>query len=128
MAGKRPAPLGALIDGIWALREQKRKLNADLEKLEESIAEQESAVIARLDQEGVDKATGRKASVSVSSNQQFNVVDWEATCEYARKNNFMHIFQRRVTADAVRELFEKKGNVPGLEPFTKRKLNIRTLS
>jgi len=28
---------------------------------------------------------------------------------------------------AARELYETQGSVPGLEPFTRRKLNIRTI-
>lgn len=128
MAGKRPAPMGSLIDGIWALRERKRDLEAQTKKIEEEIAAKEEELIARMDQEGVDKSTGKQASVSVSATQQFNIVDFDALAAYVKKTGYFHLFHRRITTDAARELFERHGKVPGLEPFTKRKLNVRTLS
>lgn len=128
MAGKRPETIGTLIDGIWALREEKRDLEAKVKTIEGEIAAKEEALLARLDKENTDKAAGRKASVSVGTSQQFNIQDFDALAAYVKKTGYFHLFQRRITVDAARELFEKHGQVPGLEPFTKRKLNVRTIN
>lgn len=127
-AATRPVPMGSLIDDIWALREKKRELAASIEDIEKTIAEKEELLISRMDQEGVEKSTGKKASVSVAVSQQFNIKDFDSLAAYVKKTGYFHLFQRRITVDAARELFEKHGQVPGLEPFTKRKLNVRTLS
>lgn len=128
MAGKRPAAMGPLIDGIWEKREHKRKLAAEIEKIEEEIAAMEEALLARMDQEGIDKSTGKKASVGVSEVISANIKDFDEFAAYVKKTGYFHLFQRRVSDVACRELFEKHGKIPGLEPFKKRKLNVRTLS
>ncbi len=128
MAGKKLVPIGPLIDTIWSLRENKRALEAQVKTVEEQIAEHEELLITRMDQEGVDKSTGKKASVSVASETRFNVKDFDAFWDFARKNNYGHLFERRPAKLACMEVLEKKGNVPGLEPYTKRKLNVRTLA
>jgi hypothetical protein len=110
------------------MREKKRALTVELEKIEEEIRALEAVVIERLDQEGVEKATGRTASVSVSENIVANITDFDALCAFVKKTGYFHLFQRRVTDTACRELWEQKKAIPGLEPFTKRRLNIRTLS
>jgi hypothetical protein len=37
------------------------------------------------------------------------------------------LYYRRVSDPAYRELLETKGVVPGIQPFTKTKLNLRNL-
>lgn len=128
MVKERVASLGGLIDGIWQQREKKRELTKQLEEIEAIIAAQEQALLERMDKEGVDKSTGKKATVSVSENISANIVDFDALCAYVAKTKYFHLFQRRVSDVACRELFEKKGNIPGLEPFKKRRINIRTLT
>jgi hypothetical protein len=123
-----PKNLGALIDSIWAEREKKRALEAQVKTQEELISTLEVALLERMDKEGVDKSTGRKATVSISTSIKANIVDWDALCGFVKKHGYFHLFHRRVADEAARELFETKGQVPGLEPFTKRKVNIRTLS
>jgi hypothetical protein len=128
MATKKPETMGSMIDGIWALREKKRALNAQVETVEKEIAEKEEALIERMDKEGIDKSTGKLASVGVSEVTAFNIKDFDAVFAWAVKNKAQHVFQRRVSDVACREVFEMGKAIPGLEPFKKRKLNIRTLS
>ena len=124
----RHKPLGGLIDDIWQQREKKRELTKKLEEVDAIISMQEQELLERMDKEGVDKSTGKKASVSVSENMSFNIVEFDQLWKFATKNDYGHLFHRRVTDAACREVFEKKGNVPGLEPYKKRRINIRTLT
>lgn len=120
-----PKTLGGLIDAMFVLREQKRELDAQAKKLEEQYALLEGDLLAKLDAEGTDKAAGKKATVSVTSAVVGNVTDWDAFGAYVLKNKYLHLFQRRLSDPAVRELFEMKGKIPGCEPFTKRRVNLR---
>lgn len=128
MTNKRPTPLGKMIDTIWALREKKRALNTQLEAVEAEIATQEQALLERMDHEGVDKSTGKCASVSVAEHVIGNITDWDEFIKFVKKTGYFHLFQRRITDTACRELWEARKTIPGVEPFTKRKINIRTLS
>lgn len=123
----RPPSLGAVIDNIWAVREEKRRLESDLREVETKISELEEQLMERLEAEGLDKATGSKATVSVSANTVAQVNDWDEFWKFVIKNRYTHLLQRRVSDPAYRELLEQGKKVPGVEPFIKRRLNLRTL-
>lgn len=123
----KPASLGAVIDQIWAAREEKRRLEAEVGEIEAKISELEQQLIERLDAEGLDRATGSKATVSVSTNTVANVTDWDAFWQFILKNKYTHLLQRRVSDPAYRELLEQGKKVPGVEPFLKRRLNVRSI-
>ena len=119
--------IGGLIDQMSAVRENRRTLAAQDKELEAEISELEKQLIDLMDAEGQTKATGHSASASISENMVFNTTDWNVFMAYLIKTKQGHLVQRRVSAPAVLELFTSKGVVPGLEPFTKRSINLRNL-
>lgn len=124
-ATKRLPSLGAQIDALFHLREKLREIQAKEKEQQELIAAAEVVLMETMEREGVDKSTGKLASVSVSENGIGNVTDWDAFWAFIFKNKYSHLLQRRVSDPAIRELFETKGKVPGVELFMKRKLNLR---
>lgn len=134
MATKSAAPspkkvtLGSSIDALWALREDKRTAEAAVKLIEEKIAALEAVVMENLEAEGIDASRGKAASVSITSVTSFSIDDFDAFAKYVARTKYFHLFQRRVSEVAVREVFELKGAVPGLAPFTKKKLNLRSLA
>ena len=123
----RPATLGALIDAIHLEREKKRLVEEDVKKISERIAELEEQIMAQLDEQGLTQSRGSKASVSVTSSVVADVQDWDSFWPYVAKNKFWHLIQRRVSDPSYRELLEQGKKIPGVQPFTKRKLNLRSL-
>jgi hypothetical protein len=81
----------------------------------------------RMKSEGIEKATGSKASVSLSSTVVADVQDWDAFWPYIAKNKFWHLVQKRVSDPAYRELLDLGKKVPGVQPFTKHAVLVRTL-
>lgn len=120
--------MGSTIDSLWAKREEKRKTEAKVKVIEAEIAAIEEVLMDRMDKEETSKSQGTKASVSITSAVVANVEDWEAFWPYVAKNKFFHLVQKRVSDPAVRELWDSGKKVPGVQPFTKRKLNIRSLT
>lgn len=120
--------LGILIDDLQNRREQKRALEAQLKLIQDGIDEAEVAVLQAMDKAGLDKATGKLASVAVTENIKPSVEDWDAFYAYIGKNKFWHLLERRPSVTGCRELFETKGKIPGVVPFKKRTINLRTLS
>lgn len=124
-------PLGKLIDKLNDVREKRRKLAEQDKALAAEYAELEETVKQRLAAEGMDKATGKKATVSTSSVTVANVKDWDAFHAFIKKSGHFHLLQRRVSDPAFRELLEQKGEKAlqkvGVEPFTKVNLNLRAL-
>lgn len=120
-------PLGKLIDKLDALRDKKREA-AEAAKVADAAYEALSqTLLERLQTEGMDKATGKKATISVSKSVVANIVDFDALTKFVKRTGYFHLFQRRISDPAFRELLESKGVVPGLEPFTKVKLNHSSL-
>ena len=125
-----PKPtIGSDIDAIWKLREEKRALEAKAKKVEEQIEEIETRLMEEMKAQGVEKATGSKAGVSISTAVVANVTDWDAFYAYIYKNKYGHLLQRRVSDPAWREL-AKDGlkPLPGTEAFSRKRLNLRALS
>lgn len=127
-AATKAPTLGSQIDNLWAMRENKRVLEAQIKEVETKIAAAETFVIESLDAQGVDASRGSSASVSITKTTNFNIADFDAFAKYVAKTKYFHLFQRRVSEVAAREVFELKGAVPGLEPYVKRKLNLRSLT
>lgn len=119
--------VGGLIDQMSTLRERRRLIAKEDKELSDEYGVIETQLLDLLDAEGCTKSTGRTASASISETVVFNTTDWEVFMAYLIKSKQGHLVQRRVSAPAIAELFTLKGVVPGLEPFTKRSINLRNL-
>ena len=71
-------------------------------------------------------AKGVKASVSISENVIPVVKDWDSFYGYILETKQPYLLERRPSVSSFRELLESGVEVPGLQPFTKRTLNIRS--
>ena len=125
---RRTLTTGAAIDAMWSLREKKRALEAGLKELEGEIANVESELMESMKANGIEKATGKHAAVSISSSVSANVEDWDTFLAWIYKTKNGHLLQRRVSDPAWREMTEIKGVVPGTQPFVKTRLNLRAVS
>ena len=124
---KKTVTMGSLIDKMSTLRDQRRVLAEQDKKLKEEYDGLEIQLMEVFDKQDTRKGEGKKASASISDSIIPNVVDWDAFYAYIIKNKFTHLLQRRPSTEACRELFETKGKIPGVEPFTKRTVNLRNL-
>jgi hypothetical protein len=118
---------GALSDKFYELREQKRAHEEAIKQIGNQMSLIETQLMEQMDAEGITKATGRKATVSISETIKPNVTDWDQFYEYIRKNKYFHLLERRPSVSGCNELFETKGKIPGVVPFTKRGVNMRAL-
>lgn len=120
--------IGERIDALAELRARKQ----DLEAQAAAIAAEYEAISAELmeamEGQNTSKATGAKATASISTSAVGNVTDWEALNKFIKKTGHFQLYQRRLSDPAVRELWELKGSdIPGIERFTKKRLNLRAL-
>lgn len=119
--------IGAKIDQLHNLREQKRQLEEQVKQLQAQMAELENDLIEDMDKQGVSKSTGALATVSISSNVRPSVDDWDAFYAYIHRYKYYHLLERRPSVSGCNELLETKGKIPGIVPFTQRKLNLRSI-
>jgi hypothetical protein len=128
IAERLTATLGGAIDHAHALREEKRAAEKVVKEIEERIAAHNEILFARMDEAATTKGEGQKASASITTATVANVTDWEALWPWIAKTKNFHVVQKRLSDPAVRELWDLKKTLPGVQPFSKRTLNLRSLS
>jgi hypothetical protein len=119
--------MGGKIDRLHELREQKRRLEEEIKDLNSQMGDLENMLMLEMQQQGVTKLTGMMATVSVNESVKPQVEDWDAFMDYLTANRLYHLVDRRPSSTGCRELFEKQGQIPGIVPFTLRKLSCRSL-
>ena len=127
---KTPTTLlkGTTVDKLVSLRNKKRDLEVSVKSLEVQIEDLQSQLLEEMEAAGVDKFSGKLGTVSISTNVVANVEDWDALYPYIAKNKLWHLLQRRVSDPAYRELLDAGKKVPGVQPFSKKRLNLRAAS
>ena len=128
VAHRLTGSIGTMIDAMWAVREHKKALEAQVKETTEKLDAYEEALMAKMQADGLDKATGKNATVSFTSTVAANVEDWDGFYAYIKKTGYFHLLQRRVSDPAYRELLAQNKKVPGVQPFNKTRINLRTLS
>jgi hypothetical protein len=124
--------LGGICDELWQLREDKRALEAKVKVISGQMSDLEEEAFAMLEAQGLDSAKGKKGNISLGEPQLSFTFDgengFEEFAKYVKKTGHYHLFFRRVSDLACREIFVKKGAIPGLKHFAKRKLSLTTVS
>ena len=120
-------PIGSLIDQFYDLRERKRELARELKEVEEQMADLEERVINAMDAQETDLSRGRRAKASISESEVPVVEDWDEFWIYVKQSDAPHMFERRPSVSAWRELREQGEEVPGTRPFKKRSLSVRKI-
>ena len=141
----RTPTVGSLIDKLDDLREKKRKADLIVKELETQYSELDTVLMQRLQAEGMQKASGKKATYSLGEEVVATVNDWDIAWKTIAKQP--QLMQRRISNPAFRELLEhskiKFGNVKlteteekkatafyaklGMTPFVKIKSNLRSI-
>lgn len=119
--------LGARIDQLHGLREQKRTLEQQVEAVKQQMGKLEAELIELMEREGVSKSTGRMATVSVTQSVKPTVEDWDAFYAFIKRHDYFHLLERRPSVTGCRELFETKGKIPGVVPFTHKTLRMNSV-
>lgn len=121
--------IGERVDRLQMHREEIRVIESQLKRLKGTRDEMEARILDELDKQGLSKATGNLATVSISTITVPAVQDWDKFYMYVRKNKAFHLLERRPAAKPWREEVEaRKGRaIPGVSEFQKTSLNLRNL-
>lgn len=120
--------IGATIDKLHTLKEDKKAIEAHLEGLNGQIRETENELIRLMDEQGgLTKASGTIATVSVVTSIKPHVQNWDEFWDFIYRHKYFHLLERRASTAGCRELFETKGVIPGVVPFPKRDVRLKSL-
>lgn len=119
-----PEGIGAKIDLRQKLKTEKGAAAAVVEQYEKLITDVETALMAQMDKEQTTNGGGKLATASINESIVPQVTDWDLFYKYIARMKYYHLLERRPSVTGCRELFETKGAVPGVLPFTKRNLTF----
>ena len=120
--------VGSLIDDLFMLREQRRKLAETDRDLRDQYAELEARLIAALDVQETTMARGRSATASLTEEDYASVTDWTAVYDYIRRTESWFLLHKRISNASWKELTELNGEVvPGTQAFRKRSIALRRI-
>jgi hypothetical protein len=120
--------VGGLIDELFLLREQRRKLAETDKSLQAQYAELETRLIAALDLQETTQARGRSATATVTEEDFASVTDWTAVYDCIGRTESWFLLHKRISNASWKELTELNGeSVPGTQAFRKRSISLRRL-
>lgn len=116
--------LGAKVDKLHSLDAVLKAKKREVEKLDEQVKELKDELAQLMARENVDKASGKVGTVTLTSNIIPSVSDWDDFYAYIHKHKYYHLLERRPAVAGCREIFERKGKIPGVVPFEKFRVNV----
>lgn len=133
MATKKPTAeptLGALIDELYQWKDQKKAADAVVKEIDERIKEREQLLLGKLEEAGMDKASGKVANIAMRVSVVPVVADWDLFYKYIGTKKAYHLLERRPSATGCREIFEGpagKNKIPGVDPYDKVSLSVTAM-
>lgn len=122
--------IGKLADSLYAKDQEIDKVQAKLKVLTTERSDLHSKLLEQMDAIGTETVKTKKTMISVSETTRVSIKDAEAAFAFILRNKALHLFERRISVNAYKELKEAKGGkaLPGLSEFVQRRLNVRTVS
>lgn len=119
---------GKLIDKLFELREEKKRLNAKIKDIESEVDQLKNDLFQRLDKEESTVGRGQLASCSVTETTVPAVEDWDQVHGWIAENDGLYLLQRRLNSAPFRELLAQGVDIPGISPMPIRDISIRKIS
>lgn len=105
--------LQELLEDYANLRSHIEAEEAKLKPFREALENLQAAVLARLNQDGLDTAKTRDGHrINIIRNQSARVVDAEAFFDFVFDTGDSAFLQKRVTTETVTRFIEETGNTP----------------
>lgn len=120
-----PKSLSDLIKLLHQQKQRKKTCDDAVKEAEQDIADTERKLMVAMDEDGILETKNAIAKVTISDSVYPNVDSWDAFYEYIKANGYMHMLEKRPAVLAYREILNMGGSVPGVTPFTKRKLTFK---
>ena len=121
--------LGTLIDRLDQLRDFIREQDARVNKAKKHKSLLEEKILELANEQGLSKATGNTATMSISRSIVPSVTDWDKVNKFVLRHKRLDMFQKRLSAPVYRELLETHTRgIPGLESREDVRVNLRKIS
>lgn len=117
--------LNTLINSLCDLRRSKKSLESELKSVETQISGVEKDIMTAMDAEGILESKNGIGKVTIGESVYPHVEQWDQFSQFILENGYLHLLERRPAVLAYRELISLGKPVPGVLPFTKRKVTFK---
>ncbi len=123
----RVKSVGAQIDALFKQREKYYAAQKKADDEKRKLDDMKDTLIDTMHKQGLEGSKGKLATVTVSKTVHAQPVDWEAFHEFVYEERMAHLFFRRISDTAFREILEARDGeaIPGIQSFEKDNLSIR---
>lgn len=117
--------IGELLERLRDQRGSKKAIEYQLKEVDAEIRATEMQIMERMDDIGITQSKSAIGSVTIGESIVPQTDNWEEFINYVREHDAFYLFQKRVAVLPYREIITSGKSVPGLLPFTKRKLTFK---
>jgi hypothetical protein len=131
--------LHSLIAQLGELRAEKKRLEYDLNEVKKHIATKEYEIMDAMDDQQITESKSEAGKVILGEAIYPQVQDWDEVYHWQvdailtavkeghdpYMDNSLHFFEKRMGVLAYREALDRNIPVPGVLPFTKRKITFK---
>jgi len=118
--------IGKLIEILQSVRLERAEYERKSKALGKQQEDLEFLVIKQLQELQLEKASHNGITVEPKRETYPHVEDWGAFYDFILENKYMHLLEKRPTVTGYRELLALGRAVPGVVPYVKTKLSVRT--
>lgn len=115
-----------LLQSLCELQRAKKDLASQTKDIEKQITIVERLLMDAMDADGVTEAGNSQIGKAALSESVYPQVEsWDMFGDFILTNRYIHLLERRPAVLAYRELLGLGRAVPGVLPFTKRKITFK---
>jgi hypothetical protein len=118
--------IGVLINKLALTKRTIDAHHKEVSNLEREKAGLEAEILALLDDQGAVRVSIPNYTVSVTEAVVPTVQNWDQFYEYIVSTNRPWLLQRRPSVQPFRDLLKEGEEVPGVVPFNRRTLSLRS--
>ena len=118
--------LNDLISKLGDFRTEKKRLEYEAREVGKHVTAMEYEIMDAMDDQQITESkniSGQKVTLGEAVYPQ--VDDWDAFHTWILENNYLHFLEKRPAVLAYREALGQGIAVPGVLPFTKRKITFK---
>lgn len=119
-----PKTLGPCIDMLVQARAARKELEAEAESVKQQQKRIEDHIINTFEKQKINGARGKLGSVTLKEKDVPHIEDYEAFCEYVKKNDAWDLFTKRAHETASQARWDAGEEIDGLVKFHKVDLSL----
>ena len=120
--------MDAIVADLRTQRQVVDAIEAELREAKRALAETEEELMAVMRDQGLTRVSSQGLTLAISESIVPQLKSWEKFEPYVYRNQALHLLERRIHTTAWREALEDRQGtaIPGIEPWTRVKLSVRT--